>query len=149
MNEEREEFEDNYTLTDNIVEGIKKELRFNNMNILAITEDGTVEYPIDNLLYGFLDDILPATQIYEVIDPSEIKRYYMRPDLFCYDKYGDIDYEWVILALNGILSPKDFTIKKIKVIDPEYLSEILANILSAEDNYKRINRNEYKNQKRY
>ena len=36
MNEEREEFEDNYTLTDNIVEGIKKELRFNNMNILAI-----------------------------------------------------------------------------------------------------------------
>lgn len=54
MDEEREEFEDNYTLTDNVVEGYKKELRFNNMNILATTEDGTVEYPVDNLYMDFL-----------------------------------------------------------------------------------------------
>lgn len=147
--EDRKEFEDTSKLEDNINEGIKKELRYQNMAILAMTSDKSVEYPINNLLYEYLDDILPATRIYDVVDPAERKRYYMRPDLFAYDKYGDIDLDWVILALNGVINHKDFTMTKIKIVDPEFLKPILANILSAEESYKIKNRISYKENARY
>ena len=34
---------------------------------------------------------------------DEIDRYYMRPDLFAYDKWGDKDYSFLVLAVIDVL----------------------------------------------
>ena len=52
---DRGEIEDTNTLEETIIEGYKKELTHYNMSILAISEDSSVEYPINNLFYEFLD----------------------------------------------------------------------------------------------
>ena len=141
---DRGEIEDTNTLEETIIEGYKKELTHYNMSILAISEDGRVEYPINNLFYEFLDILATAYSIYTIDNPLEKSRYKYRPDLFAYDKYGDKDLDWVVLAINGIMSAKDFTMNEIKVIDPEYLVPILSNILNAGQEYKDSNRLKYK-----
>jgi hypothetical protein len=60
---------------------------------------------------------------------EEQKRYNRKPSLLSYDKYGCIDYWWILLAINGYFNPSDFH-------DFQYLripsSEVIARVLDKE-----------------
>ena len=140
---ERQRVKDSSTIKEYIKQGKKKTLTHYNSSILAtLSDDNSIEYPIQNVLYEYMDELNNMKTPYDISD-SEMLRYKMRPDLFCYDKYGNTDIEWVILAINNMMSPKDFTIKNIYYIDPTYMSRVVGMIVNAENDYITANRNNY------
>ena len=146
MIKDREKLNDKHTLTDTINMGAKKSITNYKTSILAAVREGVdiIEYPTNNILYEYLDEIKPVRSVYKMTD-EEYLRYQMRPDLFCYDMYGDQDLEWIILALNNILSPADFVKKTVYYISPQYMTKLMSNIINAENNYTIYNRNNYMN----
>lgn len=144
MIQDRKKLEDNYTMSATISAGSKKAITNYKTSILAAVKDGDdiIEYPTNNLLYEYLDEINPVRSVYNMTE-DEYTRYCMRPDLFCYDIYGDQDLEWIILALNNILSPSDFTKKSVYYINEQYISKLMSTIINAENNYMIYNRSNY------
>lgn len=146
---DRNDFTDYATLESTVVNNLAKEISYLNMSILATIDDKSIDYPIHNLFYDFLDELKPAYHTVKITDPLLKTRYKYRPDLFAYDNYGDSSLDWVILAMNDMISPKDFNITEIKAIDEDYLVPILSNILSAGKEYIDSNRSKYKEEGRY
>lgn len=142
MIDDRNDFKDSSTLEATVSEGYKKETMYHCFSILAKSEDGSVDYPVNNVLYEYIDEIKNLCVPYTIPD-SDYSRYCMRPDLFCYDNYGDSDLDWILLAVNDIISHKSFTMKNIMMVNPEYLDQILSDVLNASQTYMNINKSEY------
>lgn len=140
---ERGRIKDTYNIEDFIKEGKKKTITHYNSSILGSIENSDIEYPIQNVVYEYLDELNSLKTQY-IMSNEEFNKYKMRPDLFCYDKYGTMDIEWVILAINNMMSPKDFSLQTIYYIDPTYISKIIGMITNAENDYILANRNNYK-----
>lgn len=139
----RKDFKDVSTMRETITNGKKLTITHYNTSTLFKIDDEIVAMD-DNIIYHYLDELNSVKYEYRMtID--EKSRYYMRPDLFCYDKYGDFNLEFIILAINDILSDKDFTKDVVYMIDPDYMVDLVSEIINAETNLIRINRNNYKN----
>lgn len=113
-------------------------------NLSLVNNFDKVELPYKNVFYDYLDDINNSSLIRLVkLSEKEIAKYKYRPKILAYDLYGTTDLDFVILALNGIYTPKDFLIanKKIKLIGKKELNSLLTSIYNAEkdllDRYKK------------
>jgi hypothetical protein len=135
---DRKEFKDTNTVNETIKNGkSSSSLSYYNTSILEII-DG-VEYSTHNIIYDYLDEINALSNTI-ILNDLEYLKYEFRPDLLSYDIYGTIDYEFVILALNGMLSPKDFTKKKLKLLNSGDMNYIINKIYNAENLYIQRNR---------
>lgn len=144
MREEREDFTDSSTVSDTITLGsAASTLSYYNTSILQKIDD--VEYSQHNVIYDYLDELNSLTETVQLTDLEYIK-FEFRPDLLSYYVYGTIDYEFVILALNGILGPKDFTKKKVKLLSAADMATIMNKIYNAESTYITKNRQNYINE---
>ena len=146
VNEVRDEIEDTSTIEDTNEAGKEITLSFINMAILnklkiAGTDD-TIDVPETNVCYDYLKELLAVADKIELSD-EEYAKYKYRPDILSYDLYGTTTYEFILLAINKIISPKYFTKKKIYVIDSEYIEEVLTDIYNAEQEYLTLNRADY------
>lgn len=106
-------------------------------NLSLINTFDKVELPYKNVFYDYLDDINSSSLIKLVeLTEKEIDKYKYRPKILAYDIYGAVDLDFVILALNGIYTPKDFLLanKKIKLIGKRDLNSLLTSIYNAEKN---------------
>ena len=128
--EDRNDFSDDSTISETINTGNGKSVTQYNTSILTSIDN--IEYPTTNIIYEYLDELQSQCIKYTFTD-LEFSRYNMRPDLFCYDKYEDQDLAWIILALNDIISPKDFTKKTILMLDPDDIMDIISDVINAEE----------------
>lgn len=92
------------------------------------------EYAITNILYDYQDELDKLTVRLRLTDKDFIK-YRYRPSLLAYDIYGSEECDFIIYILNGILSPREFDFKLVKIILPSDLPEILGRIYSANDEF--------------
>lgn len=143
--EDRKELEDEGTIEGTIEKGKNVLLIYNNLALLRrlINNDYNIDSPEDNVIYDYLSELKNATIKVELSNAQYLK-YKYRPDLLSYDMYGTPIFEYVILALNDIISPKYFTKKKIYMIPEEYMDMLIGEIYDAEKDYITFNRNKYK-----
>lgn len=141
MREDRNEFEDYSTVSETISKGSAlSTLSYYNTSILQKIDD--IEYSDHNIIYDYLDELLSISTVIELSDLEYLK-FEFRPDLLSYYIYGTTDYDFVILALNGLLSPKDFTKKKLRLLDSANMNTIINKIYNAENTYITRNRQNY------
>ena len=73
--------------------------------------------------------VLQQNKIY-LLENSQTKlldsKYHYRPDLFCYDAYGDIGYYFILLFVNDMFSFIDFKTDTIKIPESGRMSSVLS-----------------------
>ena len=74
----------------------------------------------------------------------QIEKYRYKPWLLAYDIYGSEECDFIIMAMNGIIDPKDFELDKLKLINPQSMSNILGRIYSANETLLNSNRSDLK-----
>lgn len=121
--------------------GSADDITYHNFSILEkfTKEDGVdIEYAINNVIYNYMDEIKDKVVELELSD-DDYAKYKYKPKLLSYDVYKTTEIYFIIMAINGICSVKDFTKKKLKMLYTQDLIELVNQIYAAEQN--RINYN--------
>jgi hypothetical protein len=114
------------------------EITYFDTSILA-GENG-IMYTIDNVVFDYLDEI-KDTRLYVKLNASDYKKYrYDGVYMLAYDVYGCRDVAYLILALNGIWNPQDFTMNPIYMLRKQDMKALLEAIKNAESEYINYNR---------
>lgn len=140
--QERFSFKDTSTVEETLAAMKVKSITRTNLSLLESVRENVVMNG-NSILNDYIDEIDECTYEYTMATDEE-NRYYMRPDLFAYDKLGDKDYDFLILFINGIVSPKEFTNTTVKLINRDIVGTLLGLIISAEQDYINFNRSNYK-----
>jgi len=114
-------------------------LTYNNLAILEKIQ--YMHLPIDNIIYTYIDElkkyIIPIK-----LTEMELVRYKYKPKLLAFDVYGSTDLYFVIMALNGIIDVRDFTMSTVNMFKKEHMNIIMSSIYNAEKISLEQNRDE-------
>ena len=129
-----------YTLDDFISMQISDDMTYYNFSILEVI-DG-VEHLDSNLVEIYLEE-LKSQCISVQFSEEELKKYKYNADLLAYDLYGSVQLDFVILLLNDMYDPKEFTKKNVILPHSSTLSKFLNDVYSKEAGYIQQNRADY------
>ena len=129
-----------YTLDDFISMQISDDMTYYNFSILEVI-DG-VEHLDSNLVEIYLEE-LKSQCVSVQFSEEELKKYKYNADLLAYDLYGSVQLDFVILLLNDMYDPKEFTKKNIILPHSSTLSKFLNDVYSKEERYIQQNRADY------
>lgn len=93
-----------------------------------------------NILDEYLDELVSLCKVVK-LSSDEARKYKYAPDLLAYDVYGSTQLDFVILAANDMIDPKDFNLKKLKLPMSSVLTALLNEIYSSNSNW--ISKNRY------
>ena len=115
--------------------------------ILAGKETQVVRYPhlmfqesrdgIDYVVHSVLDDYLQDMKekaIECTLSKAERDRYFLKPRILSSDIYGTTELYYIILRINDMWSPKQFTLdnNKLKMLTKDNMKEFLSAIMRVE-----------------
>ena len=129
-----------YTLDDFISMQISDDMTYYNFSILEVI-DG-VEHLDSNLVEIYLEE-LKSQCISVQFSEEELKKYKYNADLLAYDLYASVQLDFVILLLNDMYDPKEFTKKNVILPHSSTLSKFLNDVYSKEEGYIQQNRADY------
>lgn len=129
------------TLEDFVSAGINDDMTYRNFSILE--KIGNVEFIDHCLINDYLDELKKISeQITGLTDLERIK-YRYSPDLLAYDMYGSTQLDFIIMAINGVSTPTEFTMKgNLYLPKRSILKSFLSMIYNAESEYLTINRSD-------
>lgn len=128
-----------YTLDQFISMKLSDDLTYRNFSILEVVND------LELLDHNLIEDYLPELEslcIEAPLSQDEYIRYKYAPDLLAYDVYGSAQLDFVILYANGIIDPKDFDLKIVKLPYASKMIAFLDAIYNSESNYINFNRSQ-------
>lgn len=98
-------------------------------------------YSIDNVIYGYMDELKRYRKIVTVGMNDKIK-YQYKPKLLSYDIYGSTEAYFIILAMNGMCNLKEFTLEENRffALTPSHLAMFMNDIYNAERRHIVLNR---------
>lgn len=129
-----------YTLDQFIDMKPSDELTYHNFSIVEVVNG--VELLDHNILEDYLPELEAICQTVELSD-EEFKRYKYSPDFLAYDVYGSTQLDFVILLANGMIDPKEFVYRKMKLPRKKsLLLEFLSKVYNAESGYISQNRSD-------
>lgn len=126
-----------YTLEHFIEMQHSDELTYRNFSILEVV-DG-LEFVDHNLVEDYLDELESICIACELTD-DQYKKYKYAPDLLAYDIYGSVQLDFVIMYANGIVDPKEFNYKVVKLPYASALKLYLNSVYNANSSYIEQNR---------
>ena len=127
-----------YTLDQFIAMKSSDDMTYNNFSIYEkINGQNILE---TNLVDEYLDELSSLCSIVQ-LSIDEYKKYKYAPDLLAYDIYGSTQLDFVILAANDMVDPKDFDLRKIKLPTVSRLKTFLNEVYSTNTNW--ITKNRY------
>ena len=115
--------------------------------ILAGKETNVIRYPhlmfqeskdgINYVVHSVLDDYLQDMQekaIECTLSKSARDRYFLKPRILSSDIYGTTELYYIILRINNMWSPKQFTLdnNKIKMLTKDHMNDFLSAIMRVE-----------------
>ena len=115
--------------------------------ILAGKETKVVRYPhlmfqeskdgIDYVVHSVLDDYLQDMQeksIECILSKEERDKYFLKPRILSSDIYGTTELYYIILRINNMWSPKQFTLEnnKLKMLTKDHMNAFLSAIMRVE-----------------
>lgn len=99
---------------------------------------------VEHTVFNIADDYLENMEVVKLkFSSEELARYKYHPDLLAYDIYGSTQLDFIIMALNDIIDPKDFTKSTIYLPYSSTLETFLDKVYSA--NYTMIQNNRLQN----
>lgn len=127
------------TLTDFIESGINDDMTYRNFSILE--KEGDLEFIDHCLINDYLDELKKLCVQVTGITNLERIRYRYSPDLLAYDMYGSTQLDFVVMAVNGVATPTDFTMKgNLYLPKRSILKSFLSMLYNAESEYIATNR---------
>ena len=129
-----------YTLDDFISMQISDDMTYYNFSILEVI-DG-VEHLDSNLVEIYLEELKSQCRPVQFSE-EELKKYKYNADLLAYDLYGSVQLDFVILLLNDMYDPKEFTKKNVILPHSSKLAKFLNDVYSKEEGYIQQNRADY------
>ena len=118
-----------YTLEDFIDMQVSDQLTFRNFSTVAVING--VELIDKNLIEDFLPELLKETIEVDLSD-DEFYRYKYSPDLLAFDVYGSVQLDFLIMYMNGIIDPKEFEYKTIKLVKASTLKDFLNHVYNSQ-----------------
>jgi hypothetical protein len=118
-----------YTLEDFIKMQVSDQLTFRNFSTVAVVNG--VELTDKNLIEDFLPELMKDA-IDVDLSRDEYIKYKYAPDLLAYDVYGSVQMDFLILYMNGIIDPKDFDFKTIKLVRSSLLKQFLNHVYGSQ-----------------
>jgi hypothetical protein len=126
-----------YTIEDFISMKYSDDLTYRNFTILEVIDN--IELVDKCLLDDYLYE-LEQISISVELTSEEYNKYKYAPDLLAYDIYGSTQLDFVILAANDMIDPKEFDLKTIKLPYSSSLKSFLSSIYSTNSGYLEQNR---------
>lgn len=126
-----------YTLDQFISMQYSDELTFRNFSILEVING--IEFVDHNLIEDYLPELESLCKNCQ-LDDEQYKKYRYSPDLLAFDVYGSVQLDFVILLANGMVDPKEFDLKVIKLPYASKMRTFLNSVYNAEVNYIAQNR---------
>ena len=126
-----------YTLSDFVDLAIKDETTYRKTSILE--KIGNIEF-VDHNLFDEYKDYIDRLSVETELTEEEFLRYKYAPDLLAYDFYGSVQLDYLILLMNGMIDPKEFCKKKIKLISTSTLQLLINEVMQTNAGYLEQNR---------
>ena len=127
-----------YTLEQFILMKNTDDMTYNNFSIYGLIDGQKVLE--SNLIDEYIDELVAISSIVQLTD-QEYKKYKYAPDLLAYDVYGSVQLDFVVLAANDMIDPKDFNLKRLKLPTVSRLREFLNEVYRANSNW--LSKNKY------
>lgn len=92
--------------------------------------------------YNLLNDYLEEIKLLSVdisLNDEMISKYQYKPKLLCNDLYGCKEVYFIILALNSMVSAKEFNKKKLKMLYSSDMNYLITHLIKAEKDTKNKN----------
>lgn len=103
-------------------------MTYSNLSLNDMMSDNTIEFPTFNVCDDYIEELLSLCKTVE-LDKESIRRYYQAPKLLASDIYGNSELDFLVMRLNGIYDPKDFTdISTLKLLTRDVLNTCLSKI---------------------
>lgn len=135
-----------YTLEDFISLKNTDSVTYHNLAILGrnieLDNNIVIQLSTNNVLYDYMDELKIAAKTIEMNNNDFVKFQY-RPKQLAYELYGTTETYFILLALNGMCSVKEFNKKIIKALSPSDMNLLLSYIYNAEINYIEKNRRSF------
>lgn len=129
--------ETTHTINEFIAQKNQDEISFRNFSTFDMI-NGT-EYLIKNVIDDYMDELLSICIDVDLTREQYI-RYKYSPDLLAYDIYGTTQLDYLIMEINGVIEPRDFNFKKLKLPYASQLSSFLNTVYNSESVYIQYNR---------
>lgn len=117
-----------------------KNIYYSNLSIFEKSIDGEQLLLSYNVLNDYYDELMDSAVTVELTD-AEFNIYQYNPKRLSLYLYDSTEYYYIILFINQMASVKEFNKKKIKLIRPKALSNILSAIYSSEQSFLISNQN--------
>lgn len=121
-----------HTLEEFAEAGQSIDLKFSKFCLIE-QRDG-IEFPVHNVIDDYWDELREMSMEVE-LNQQEYHEYRFRPRLLCDYIYGNGDLYWIILIINDCINVRDFDKKKIKLIRPTALKELLDSVFRSEKQF--------------
>ena len=118
-----------YTLEDFVKMQVSDQLTFRNFSTVAVVNG--VELTDKNLIEDFLPELM-KNAITVDLSREEYLKYKYAPDLLAFDVYGSVQLDFIILYMNGIIDPKDFDFKTLKLVRSSILRDFLNHVYGSQ-----------------
>lgn len=130
-----------YTLEHFVQMQHSDELTYRNFSILEVVDD--MEFIDHNLVEDYLEELESICVSCELTD-EQYKKYKYSPDLLAYDVYGSVQLDFVIMYANGMVDPKEFNSKVVKLPYASGLKIYLNSVYNSNSSYISQNRSDNK-----
>ena len=132
-----------YTLDQFILMKSTDDMTYNNFSIYGVIDGQKILE--SNLVDEYLTELAKLSNVVQ-LNTDEYKRYKYSPDLLAYDVYGSTQLDFVVLAANDMIDPKDFNLKRLKLPTVSAMKLFLNEVYSANSNWLSKNRYDLKNE---
>lgn len=102
-------------------------MTYSNLSLNEMMCDNTIEFPIFNVCDDYIDELISLCKTVE-LDKESARRYYQAPKLLAHDIYANSELDFLIMRLNGIYDPKDFTFTTLKLLTQDTMKTCLSKI---------------------
>lgn len=87
---------------------------------------------VEHLYWNLIDDYIENLEVVKVkLEDNQFTKYKYHPDLLAYDVYGSAQLDFVILAANDMIDPKDFNRKNLYLPFATTMSKFLDEVSSS------------------
>lgn len=127
------------TLADFVSAGGNDDMIYRNFSIIEMNNG--IELIDHCLIDDYLTELKKISTLVTGLTDRERIRYRYSPDLLAYDVYGSTQLDFIILAVNGIATPTEFTMKgNLYLPKNSVLKSFLSMVYNAETEYLNLNR---------
>lgn len=126
-----------YTLEEFIESGVDDLITYTNFSLLSSISG--LQIPSENLIFDYMTE-MNQVAVNVRLTEAEFQKYKYKPKLMAFDVYGTTECYFIIMALNNIADVRDFTLRRLKMIEPSVIDNFMSYIYEANINLIDANR---------